>query len=293
MQKKVSVIIPFYNGVEWLIEAVQSVVDQTYKNVEIIVVNDGSNEDIKHFLDKFGNKIVYEYQENQGPAAARNHGIQIATGDYYAFEDADDIWLPTKLEKQIGFMEEHGFAWSHTGFYNWWPENNKLELSNNISDFDDISKQIIVSCHIATPSVVVSRSVLDDHPQIRFAEDRKVGEDTKFYKQLSKLYPIALVEEPLVKVRMRGNNSFSNVLKRFEIRSKVYLDKEEQLPRIIRLTGKIYEYYNKIFGIKQSSLKVLLAKFMLVLPYTIERFYVKNVIKKSKKDDMYLLRTNN
>ncbi|MDY5738280.1 MAG: glycosyltransferase family A protein, partial [Candidatus Onthomorpha sp.] len=68
---KVSVIIPFYNGVDWLCEAVQSVLDQTYKNFEIIVVNDGSPEDVTKFLEKYGDKIIYHKQINQGPAAAR------------------------------------------------------------------------------------------------------------------------------------------------------------------------------------------------------------------------------
>ena len=109
MDKKVSVIIPFYNGVNWLCEAVQSVLDQTYKNVEIIVVNDGSPENVQSFLDKYGTLVNYNYQENQGPAVARNLGMHLATGDYLAYLDSDDVWVPTKLEKQIGFMESNGF----------------------------------------------------------------------------------------------------------------------------------------------------------------------------------------
>lgn len=72
MNKKVSVIIPFYNGVEWLSEAVQSVLNQTYNNIEIIVINDGSPENIDGFLKKFGDKIIYKYKENGGAATARN-----------------------------------------------------------------------------------------------------------------------------------------------------------------------------------------------------------------------------
>src|SRR5690554_2836035 len=101
MEKKVSVIIPFYNGVEWLCEAVQSVLDQTYKNFEIIVVNDGSPEDVSGLLSKYGNKIIYRYKENGCAATARNLAMEIATGEYLAFLDSDDLWLPAKTEKQI------------------------------------------------------------------------------------------------------------------------------------------------------------------------------------------------
>ena len=102
--KKVSVIIPFYNGITRLSEAVQSAINQTYNNLEIIIVNDGSPEDVSDFLEKYGDDIKYFYKENGGPASARNFAIQKATGDYIAFLDSDDIWLPTKTEKQIQFI---------------------------------------------------------------------------------------------------------------------------------------------------------------------------------------------
>ena len=99
MNKKVSVIIPFYSRLDWLYEAIESVLAQTYPIHEIILVNDGSKEDLTEFLDKYGKRIIYLKQENAGPAAARNNGIRRATGDYIAFEDSDDVWMPTKLEK--------------------------------------------------------------------------------------------------------------------------------------------------------------------------------------------------
>ena len=80
--RTVSVIIPFYSHIEWLYEAIESVLNQTYPIHEIILVNDGSKEDMTEFLAKYGDKITYVYQENAGPAAARNNGIRRATGDY-------------------------------------------------------------------------------------------------------------------------------------------------------------------------------------------------------------------
>lgn len=288
--KRVSVIIPFYNGVEWLGEAVQSILDQTYKNVEIIVVNDGSPEDVRPFLDRFGNKIEYRYQENQGPAVARNLAMSIATGDYLAYEDADDIWLPTKLEKQIGFMEKNGFAWSHTGFYYWWPETGRMKLVGNQYDYDDLSQQMFVSFKMVTPSVVVHRRTMEEHPEINFPPEMRKGQDTAYFSMLAKFYKVALIQEPLVKIRMRGDNSNHQVLMRFERRAKTYQTYKDQMTPTMRFTGKIYVFYHKLFGMKRGVFKELLAKCLWTFPYGIERIYTRYMIKKMRKDPKYILR---
>jgi glycosyltransferase involved in cell wall biosynthesis len=106
----VSVIIPVYNNVLYLGEAVESVLKQSFTNYEIIIVDDGSTEDIvgsiQQYLDVNEN-IRYVRQENKGPGPARNTGIRMAKGKWIAFLDADDIWMPEKLEKQIAFLREH------------------------------------------------------------------------------------------------------------------------------------------------------------------------------------------
>ena len=104
MDKTVSVVIPFYANANWLCEAVDSVLAQTYGNYEIIVVNDGSKEDVSDFLKKYGDKIKYYEKENGGAASARNEGIKRAEGDYIAFLDSDDLWTPQKLSVQL---EQH------------------------------------------------------------------------------------------------------------------------------------------------------------------------------------------
>ena len=288
-QPLVSVIIPFYNGVDWLEEAVQSVLNQTYKNIEILVVNDGSKEDMTHFLGKYQGRIIYHYQENQGAAVARNLGMNIAKGDYIAFEDSDDLWLPTKLEKQIAFMETNRLCWSHTGWYNWWPESGILKLVNNQYDYDDMTKQLLVSCHIATPSVIVSRQTMIEHPEIVFPVALRKGQDTAYYRMLAKYYKLALIQEPLVKVRMRKDNSYKDVLKRFELRAKDYKEHKESLPLFMRLNGILYVLYNKIFGLKGGKKKIFMAKCFLVIPYAMERIYIKWLIMTSKKDNRFVL----
>lgn len=106
-EPSVSVIIPTYNRARFIPIAVQSVLDQTFRNVEIVVVDDGSTDDTRRALEPFKEKISYFVTENKGAAHARNFGMKAAGGKYIAFLDSDDCYLPHKLELQISFMEAH------------------------------------------------------------------------------------------------------------------------------------------------------------------------------------------
>lgn len=97
----VSVILPLYNGEKYIAEALESILSQTYRHIEIIVVNDGSRDRSDEIIKGFGSQLKYVWQENQGTAAARNRGIKIATGDFLAFLDQDDLWSPNKLTRQL------------------------------------------------------------------------------------------------------------------------------------------------------------------------------------------------
>lgn len=290
MNKKVSVIIPFYNGVQWLFEAVQSAIDQTYKNTEIIVVNDGSKEDVSDFLKKYGDKIIYRYQENQGSASARNHAIKIATGDYFAFLDSDDIWLPQKLEKQIAFMEKVGAYWSHTGFYYWYPETDNLKIVNNHNDYGCIHAKTYITFRVATPCVVVSRKVLSEHPEISFPIEYRKAQDTQYFRSLSKYYPVALIKEPLVKVRMRNDNTNKQAILRFNLKGQAYLNfrKDKTIPLGVKNIHRIYYIYSKLFGKKSNPIKEKIALVFWTIPFTIERLYVKRFCNKTSEDKKYL-----
>lgn len=290
MEKKVSVIIPFYNGVEWLSEAVQSVLDQTYKNFEIIVVNDGSPEDVSKFLEKYEDRIIYRYKENGGAATARNLAMQIATGDYFAFLDSDDIWFPTKTEKQIAFMEETEAMWSHTGFYHWNPETDKMKRVDNSNDYGCIYEKIFVSIRIATPSVIVNKKVFEEHPEINFPVELRKGQDTAFFHMLSEHYPLALLTEPLIKVRQHGNNSRAQAVVRFNLRGDSYqkIKDDPKVPKGIKRIRYIYYLYSKLFGRTTNKFKEFLAKCFWTLPYGIERIYIKKIIKRLEQDEKYI-----
>lgn len=290
MQKKVSVIIPFYSNVSWLCESIESVLSQTYNNIEIIVINDGSKENVEDFLSKYGDSIMYIYQENAGPAAARNNGIRHATGDYIAFEDSDDIWCSRKLEKQVAFMERIGARWSHVGFNYWWPESGKLKYVDSSRDYDDVYLQRHVSTKIATPAVMLDRSIFKEH-DFYFPEETRNGEDDQLYTRLSKYYPLALVQEPLVNVRMRGTNSQSHAIERFNLRATNYTkwkQEGERLPLMIHIIYCFYILYSWMFGTTSNSVKEKIGKILWGVPYIMERIYVRYLFFVLKKDDKYI-----
>ncbi len=103
---KVSVVIPLYNARDVIRQTVESVLAQTWKDVEIIVIDDGSTDGSGKVVQEFGNRVRLIQQENAGVAAARNRGIQASTGEAIALLDHDDLWHPTKLEKQVRLLEQ-------------------------------------------------------------------------------------------------------------------------------------------------------------------------------------------
>ena len=118
MESKVSVIIPMYNKEKYIEQCLKSVIDQTYSNLEIIIIDDASNDNslklVKNIND---NRIkIIELKENVGAGSARNRGIEISTGDYICFLDADDYWALDKLEKQVKFIEENNYAFIYGSY---------------------------------------------------------------------------------------------------------------------------------------------------------------------------------
>lgn len=131
----ISVIIPTYNCAKWICDAIDSVIRQTYKNIEIIVVDDGSTDNTANLLTKkYGTRIVYIYQENSGPSKARNTGLSCANGKYVQFLDADDILLPNKILLHVQCLE------------------SELEYSAVYSDFEYITEKDDLTVVVSSPT---------------------------------------------------------------------------------------------------------------------------------------------
>jgi len=101
----ISVLIPAYNAEDFIGEAIESVLRQTFRDIEVIVVDDGSTDQTAHVVASFSSKVRYYFQENAGAAAARNHCVRVSRGELLAFLDADDIWAEKKLELQVREFE--------------------------------------------------------------------------------------------------------------------------------------------------------------------------------------------
>ncbi|MDD2907173.1 MAG: glycosyltransferase [Candidatus Gracilibacteria bacterium] len=135
---KVSIIIPVYNGSNYLAEAIKSALDQTYNNIEILVINDGSNdngETVKVALS-FGDKINYIYKENGGVATALNLGIEKASGEYISWLSHDDLYYPNKIEEQVkvleGLDDKNTVIYSNFEFFH---DNKKISEINPNSNY--------------------------------------------------------------------------------------------------------------------------------------------------------------
>jgi len=202
----VSVIIPFYNRPDWVLQAVGSVLAGSFADFELILVDDGSSESIPDFHGLFGDRrIRYVRQENRGAAAARNLGIDLATGRYLAFLDSDDLFFPDKLAKQYRFMEENPAALlSHTSYQRMDAAGGFIDTVASGEFRGRLYPEIISCCLIATPTVMIRSEALAGH---RFDENLKLGEDVLLWIQLARDWEIFGMAEPLTKVRMHGGNA--------------------------------------------------------------------------------------
>src|SRR5437870_3978845 len=102
---RVSVVIPLYNSVDYIGEAIESAVAQTFRDFELIVVDDGSTDGSASVVRGFGDAVRYVYQTNAGVSVAMNHGMALSKGELIAFLDNDDVWVPWKLERQVTFLD--------------------------------------------------------------------------------------------------------------------------------------------------------------------------------------------
>ena len=129
--KLVSIIIPTFNGLPWLEEAINSIINQTYDYYEIIIIDDGSNDDTRSFVkNNYYEKVKYFYQNNEGLSSARNFGLKVAKGDYIQFLDSDDILLPEKISNHVKFLDENidiDIVYSHCLLF----EQNKLNQTKD------------------------------------------------------------------------------------------------------------------------------------------------------------------
>ncbi len=196
----VSVIIPLYNKERYIQRAIESVIAQTYKNYEIIVVDDGSTDASRIALEPYWDRIAYIWQENAGPGAARNRGASKSSGQYLAFLDADDYWLEGFLEHTVAFLEKYPEAGVvSTAYWRLRPSGRTCVVlatakqpEGIVENFFKAYARIRFCC---TGSVLIRKAVFVSLGGFR--EDLKAGEDVEFWCCLGAITTWGYITRPL------------------------------------------------------------------------------------------------
>lgn len=196
MLRLVSIIIPAYNARHYVCDAIDSALAQSHRQIEVIVVDDGSTDGTGELLQqKYDDQITYIYKKNGGPASARNLGIRMSRGEFIAFLDADDLWLPGKLERQLGVFAE----------------NTLLVGSGRNSNNDHFIERIgftdlVFNNRFANSGVVIRRTALD---QVGLLDERPeliAVEDWDLWIRLAQAGETLLLHGDLVVCRQTENN---------------------------------------------------------------------------------------
>ncbi len=218
----VSVIIPFYKKKKFIEETINSILKQTYDNIEIVIVYDDFEKDDLNFLkENFSdnNKIrIIENDGNLGAGYSRNKGIAAAKGNYISFIDADDLWRKEKISKQIDYMKKNNFQISHTS-YEIINEEGAILSSRKSRNFNNY-KNILTSCDIGLSSVLLKKVLITD--EIRFANLKTKEDFVLWLKILKSGFEIGALEEPLMLWRKTKGSLSSSIFQKLKDGFKVY-----------------------------------------------------------------------
>lgn len=211
---RVSVIIPTYNYGRFIGGAIESVLSQTYPIDEIIVVDDGSTDETAEIVTRFKPPVSYVRQNNSGVSAARNCGVTSATGELIAFLDADDTWLPEKIEKQVAKFAGNGeIGLVHCGMREFDSETGETLEIHLEGGEGWVAEEIALweGPVIVGPggTIIIRRDVFDDVGG--FDTRLKNGEDWEFCLRVARKYQVGFVAEALVNYRNHGGNATKNI----------------------------------------------------------------------------------
>lgn len=193
--KEVSVIIPTYNRQKWVIKALESVLEQTYKRFDVIVVDDGSEDDSVKELSLFSHQIrLIKHEINLGVSAARNTGIRASDSPLIAFLDSDDRWLPQKLEVQVRYFCKNPGAVACQTQEIWFRKGRRVNPKKRHKKYSGrFFEESLELCLVSPSAVMIKRSLLDEVGL--FNESLPVCEDYDLWLRILSKYPIDLIDE--------------------------------------------------------------------------------------------------
>ncbi len=207
--KLVSIITPIYNGEKYIEECIKSVLNQSYKNIEMIIIDDGSTDNSENIIKKYSNSFPYikyiKCKENKGVWSARNIGIENARGRFIAFLDTDDLYKINKIEKQVNFMLKNNYAFTYTA-YELIDENsnslNKIVEAKENENYEELLKGNNIGCL----TVMIDRSKIDT--PIRF--ENYHHEDYILWLKILKNKEIAYGLNEVLSYYRKSKSSISN-----------------------------------------------------------------------------------
>lgn len=268
LMPKISVIMPVYNtNKEYLAEAVTSILEQTYSDFELLVIDDGSSVTYSDLMDSWNDqRLKYiKLAKNQGAANARNYGLSHAQGEFIAFLDSDDISLPERFNEQLRFFAENpeidclGTAMLII------PENKKWCFPKH--DLDIKLHLWLKNSAFCLSSVMVRTKIITGN-KLLFQSEYEPAEDYAFWLEISKTSKVANLEEVLVKYRWHGNNiSIAQATKQnasaTKAKMKFLLQPEEfENPEQYNALANLLEYPNKFSSTQLPALELLLPRII-------------------------------
>jgi len=249
-----SVVMPVYNRARVVVEALGSVFEQTFKDFECIVVDDGSTDETADVVRGYGERVRYVYQSNAGPGEARNRGIREASGRYVAFLDSDDLWLPQRLERQMEAAEAAGHEpvlWFSDSEVVWddgsaepseWALGARFRpaVAHGGSGLLERPNEFLVSGYIVNMStVLVKRDALFRVGMFR--PGQRESEDLDLFVRLGREGSFGFVNAPLAVRRMQKDNTNFMTVRAYRERQRIFAslaDDEQLSPRARKIARK-------------------------------------------------------
>jgi len=274
---KVSILIPSYNSAHFLPTSIESALSGTYQDFEIIVIDDGSSDDTKDlvqsFIDEYPHKIRYIWQENMGLARARNTGIRQSQGEYLALLDADDKWLPCRLEEGVKILDaDHSIGLVHGNIT--YIDIDDKEMGTPKRDIPFLNGFIFENiflrkADIACPTAIFRRSCCEDVGGFDINLSRLGCEDRDLWLRIAQKYRVIYIDKILSYYRLTPQSMSRNLKKMMEARLYVidkYCPQDDQrkynlrhkaLAKVFRDMGDEFLLKEDYIGARQEYIKAI------------------------------------
>ena len=222
----VSVVIPGYKS-DYILETIESILSQTYSNIEIIIIDDGSPNNLKNLLTPLikNEQIRYIWQKNQKMASAKNNGIANARGMYIAFLDDDDVWLPEKIEKQVKLFEKDKDIGLVYSFAEGFSDSSVIPIPNfEIEERENVCNMLFLKDFIANSSVIVRKKCFEKLGVFSVIPNYFGVDDCDMWTRIAYHYKIDVVPEKLARIRIHENRYSSD--RKSMIRNDLFVRKK-------------------------------------------------------------------